>query len=814
MWASLAFVFASCTPSWAENPAAEEVSSKAAKHWAESGWPLLQRFCLDCHNEDNSEAELDLTAFRTLEGMDGGNNSMQRVLEMVRFGAMPPEDSDLPTDQERKQLVSALDRTLFAVACDLRPRPGKVTARRLNRAEYNNSVRDLFGMDLEPASGFPSDEVGAGFDNNSDVLSLSTMLIEKYLSAAEEIAAKVVVDPDKLPYLDDERASDQLMLHGATQTGRFNGRFLDKEAFVWADFEIQVPGEYRIRISGGTSEKKNKKQTVAIYNRSGLLLGKDELPYYGGSGSSKNFEFKLQLKPGKHRFYVEPLEEERELEVGKSHSEFFAKLDSRIVAVAAKRQQQPLKPSNGVDESKHPFMIRQIHVRGPSKQPDEAFPPSQWKILRRTAKRKDGRWYEVESAAKECLRPLMERAFREPVTDEEIKPYLELVEQATKRGESYYRGIQIAVSAVLVSPRFLFRVETPPDDMKPEEDGSVRLTQHQLASRLSYFLWSSTPDDRLLSEAKSGRLKDKQLEQQVRRMIADPKGDAMADQFAAQWLGLRNLSEHEADAKKFKAFTPTLRDAMLRETEMLFLHMMRHDRPVVEMLTSDFTFVNQELGKHYGLTGIKSDEFQKVSLHDTPRRGILSHASVLTLTSSPVRTSPVKRGKWVLENVLGTPPPDPPPGVPELEETEVASADASFREQLELHRADPSCAACHRVMDQLGFGMEQFDAIGRYREREGKLKIDASGELPGGRKFNGASELSETLGKSEQTAFAKTFVERLLTFALGRGLSPADRCTVDEIIAKTSKRNHRMIDLIMEVIRSRPFQYYDWPSKE
>ena len=735
---------------------------------------------------------------------------MQRVLEMVRFGAMPPEDAEQPTMEERKRLVKSLDRTMYVVSCDLRPRPGKVTARRLNRAEYNNSIRDLFGLDLRPADAFPSDEVGAGFDNNGDLLSLSPMLIEKYMTAAEEVSTKVLIDPDTLPKIDDQKPSDQLLLKGDAKTGRFGGRFLAPESFVWADFQVPVQGEYRIRVYGGNSRRDQPPTFVAVYDKQGLLRWKDELKYYGGGGSSERFEFRLDLDAGEHRFYVAPLEKPQQLEVGTSRSEAFANLDAKVIARAVEQQKQPLKPERDLDESKYPLMIRHISVSGPTKPPKDSFPPSQHQILRKHAKFRDNRWHDVEPAAAECLRPLMRRAFREPVSEQEVAPYAKLVSTTTERGDSYYRGLQIAISAVLMSPRFLFRVETPPPDWKPAEDGTVSLTPYQLATRLSYFLWSSTPDDRLLEDAEKGLLSEKNVDQHVGRMLADPKSAALAEQFAAQWLGLRNLDVHQADTDRFASFTPSLRTAMSRETELLFLNVVRNNRPVSELLTSDYTFANAELASHYGIELADGEEFQKVSLKETPRRGLLAHASVLTLTSNPARTSPVKRGKWILENVLGTPPPDPPPGVPELEETKMASANASLREQLEIHRANPSCAACHRVMDQLGFGLEQFDAIGRFRETEGTNPIDASGELPGGRRFNGAAELSDMLGKTETEAFARTMVQRLMTFALGRELTPTDRCTVDEIVNKTSKQNHRVVDLILEVVKSRPFQYYDW----
>jgi hypothetical protein len=295
-------------------------------------------------------------------------------------------------------------------------------------------------------------------------------------------------------------------------------------------------------------------------------------------------------------------------------------------------------------------------------------------------------------------------------------------------------------------------------------------------------------------------------------MIADDKADTLASEFAAQWLGLRNLRQHEVDGDRFAVFDDDLKQAMSRETEFVFMHLVRENRPIAELLTADYSYLNERLAQHYGIDGVRGDHFRRVSLTETPRRGILSHASVLTLTSNPARTSPVKRGKWVLENVLGTPPPDPPAGVPELEQTKTAAAEASLRQQLELHRADPSCAACHKVMDQLGFGLEQFDAIGRFRNPDSGPPIDASGELPGGRTFNGAAELSQVLGRSERQAFARTATERLLTFALGRELSPSDRCVVDGIVQRTAENDHRVVDLVWEVVQSRPFQYYQMPE--
>ncbi len=609
-----------------ENHSIEEV-------WLKQGWPLVQTFCIDCHNADNQEAELDLSSLGDPSTFEQNAGSMKRILEMVRFGAMPPEDADQLSDVERKTLVDALDKKLYASSCDLRPRPGKVSARRLNRAEYNHSIRDLFGIDLQPASDFPSDEVGAGFDNNGDILSLSPVLMEKYFDAAEKVAAEAISDPH-----------------------------------------------------------------------------------------------------------------------------------DRVVVAS-----------------------------------DQKF---------------GNKWQAVPESADESLRPLLRRAFRTEIGDDDVKPYVDLVVAATDRGDNYYQGLRIAVTAILVSPRFLFRIETAPKNWSTEEDNSAALTQHQLATRLSYFIWASIPDDELLDAAAAGDLKGATIEHHVRRMLQDPKADALATQFAAQWLGLRNLEQHEADNSLFAEFTPSLRRAMKQETELLFMHMVRNNRPITEMLTSDFTFANKELATFYGIEGVDQEQFVRVSLTDLPRRGVLSHASVLTLTSNPQRTSPVKRGKWILETVFGTPPPDPPPGVPVLEETKTADADASFREQLELHRASPTCASCHRVMDQLGFGLEQFSPIGGFRETERDKPVDASGKLPDGRSFNGAVQLAKILADTESEAFAGAVTERLMMFALGRELSPADRCTVDDIVKRTGGQNYQWIDLILEVVSSRQFQYYDLPAPD
>ncbi len=810
--------------------AANPASSPEDERWQSEGWELMQQFCLDCHNDAYQEAELDLSRFDTVEGLmtEGNGMTAEHVLNMVRFGAMPPEDYDLPTDEERKRLVEALDAAIFSIACDLRPKPGKVTARRLNRAEYNNAIRDLFGTDLKPADAFPSDEVGGGFDNNGDVLSLSTMLIEKYFDAAESVARAVLVDPADLPIITDEAAGDRLIVEGKDATGSFYGRFLAPDAFVWTEFDVPASGTFSVEVSSGMTMEDSDEGTFGLFDEDGVLLDTFVSKYYGGGGGGGGRgRSTIHLNEGKRRLIIAPLVEPDDWKIGVSKLPAAEKLTKQRLRERRKLVGKGLKPDRGFDREALPYMVRKVVLSGPKDFDEPVYPPSQWVLLKEQPERRGDRYRDVTEAAEKNLKPLMRRAFRGPVSDDDVQAYAGLVKDATDRGDSFVAGMRIAITGILVSPKFLFRVESPPEDAAARGDvaadsdgddeiGVMRLTSHQLATRMSFFLWSSLPDDRLLQLADENQLHDPEtLRREVKRMLADEKARSLATEFASQWFGLRNLDVAEPDAERFKGFDADLLPRMARETETLFMHLVRNNLPVGDLLTADYSFVDAALAKYYGLenAGDLGDQFQRVSLAATPRRGLLGHAGVLTLTSNPTRTSPVIRGKWILENILGTPPPEPPPGVPELEETQTADATASLREQMEIHRSDPSCAACHRVMDQLGFGLEQFDAVGRYREKDGKFPVDASGELPGGRSFSGAQELSEVLGRSEQKAFADTATKRLLTFALGRELKPSDRCVVDEIVNRCAETDYRVADLITEVIQSRPFQYYEWTDE-
>ncbi|WP_146593441.1 DUF1592 domain-containing protein [Novipirellula galeiformis] len=805
--------FLSVTPrASAEEDSAHRELQRSLEQWQQTGWPLIERLCLDCHGSEDGDAGLNLKYYKDAQSIDTDLGSVERVLEIVRFGAMPPDDADQPSEQERAALVDSLEQILYSVACNSQHRPSNATTRRLNRSEYNNTIRDLFEIDLRPSDAFPSDEVGGGFDNNGDVLSLSPLLMEKYFAAAESVAARVIVDPATLPKLNAEIASDQFHVRGDAKTGSFFGRFLSPDAYAWAEVEIPVDGTYTVQFYGGASNEKAAPVTFGLFDTNGVLLTKYELGHFGTGGGSKNKKANLVLKKGLNRFLIEVVA--KDAVVGEAKSPHIDDLTEEVIA-KQRAEKTTLKPSGKFEKEKYPHLVRRLRFNGPHGSRKDELPASHLKIVRKEASYDGGKkkWKNVTEAAAECLKPLMRRAFRGPVTDDEVKRFASLVEVATERDESYYRGLQIAITGILMSPRFLFRVETPGDQAPENSDASEqaktpesKLTQHQLATRLSYFLWSSTPDEALLSDADQGKLQGKVIDDHVRRMLKDDRAKSLGSEFAAQWLGLRNLTGHEADEKLFPKYDSSLAAAMSEETERLFLHLVRENRPAHELLTADYTFLNPQLARFYQVEHSGKEQFERVSLTATPRRGVLSHASVLTLTSNPNRTSPVQRGKWILENILGTPPPEPPVGVPELEESKTADANASFREQLEIHRADPACAACHRVMDQLGFGLEQFDAVGQFRPSTPQSNIDASGELPGGRRFSGAAELAEVLGNSEKDVFARTTIRRLLTFSLGRELSPTDRCVIESIANTTATDGYRFTDVILEVVRSRPFQ--------
>ena len=637
------------------------------------------------------------------------------------------------------------------------PDPGHVTARRLNRAEYTNTIRDLLGVDFRAQKNFPTDDLGDGFDNIGDVLTVSPVLMEKYLEAAEEIS-KRAIGADPLPAKPLE-----IQLQTKDRTARRLGpEMLEGEAHL--DFD----GDYTIRI-GLPGQRDVDAAAVRLgFWMDGKLLDtkiaetKPSTLIYFDPYSDETM--RLYLPAGDHVFRA-----------GFIGDDFPSTLD----------------PKDRFNRKKNKFPDT-ITLTGPFASKVE--PASRRKIL----------ICDPNSGGK-CvnwiLATLARRAYRRPVTRDEVAELERFVGEAQANGQSLEQGLQLAIEAVLVSPNFLFRIE---HDAHPTDARAAHpVSDVELASRLSYFLWSSMPDDELLALAEVGKLRPV-LDAQVKRMLADGRSAALADNFAGQWLELRNLDVVKPDPVKFPQWNADLREDMKTETRLFFDFILHENRPLAEFLDARYTFLNDRLAKFYGIPGVDGPEFRKVELTTPQRGGLLGQASVLTVSSYPSRTSVVLRGKYILDNILNDPPPPPPPDVPALNEAAVGT-EMSLRQQMETHRSEPMCAACHAKMDPLGFGLENYNAIGKWRKMDGKFPVDASGTLPGGKHFNTPAEMRALL-VSQLPQFAQAVTEKMLTYALGRGLESEDEEAVGKITARWASGNYAFQDLIFEVVRSFPFQ--------
>ncbi len=729
--------------------------------------PLIKKFCIECHATGKAEAEVALDRYKTTQMIVNDQKTWQHIVTMIKSGAMPPEDSPQPSSAERTRLVEWLEQTMYYVDCTGAPDPGRVTIRRLNRAEYNNTIRDMLGVTFKPADDFPSDDVGSGFDNIGDVLSLPPLLMEKYLAAAEQIATSVIVD-------DPMKLVGTITLQGNKLEGRGAAK-LDTRTNRWgmpsaggvgAKFTIEQPGNYVVRIVATATEAGNEpaKLLVRVDKRS------EEISVRSRGGRRTPMEIRTRLAAGEHFVSAEFIND-------------FYDPDAK----------DPTKRDRNVT-------LETIEVAGPLEIKPDQYPVAHRKLITATPSSTT----TVLDAAQTSLRPFVNRAFRRRVNEDEIRKYAQLVDASVRDGDNYEQGMQVAVIAVLCSPHFLFRIEQDPNPNDPKNAHLVG--DYELATRLSYFLWSSLPDNELFLLATSGKLREEQtLREQVKRMLADDRSQALADNFASQWLNLRLLDSASPDPGEFKDFSPELKSDMQRETLAFFMSVVKEDRSVLDFIDGKFSFLNERLAKHYGIKDVSGDEFQRVSLSGTNRGGVLTHASILTLTSNPERTSPVKRGKWILDNMLGAPPPEPPADVPQLDATQKAQPGLSLRKQLEIHRENAVCASCHRTMDALGFGLENFDAIGKFREKEKGQAIDSSGTLPEGESFQGPVELAKVL-RGKPNEFTRCMTEKMLTYALGRGLVHYDRCSVDKITKQVAGQEYRFSALVTEIVLSDPFR--------
>lgn len=751
----------------AGNPAA------LAAIFAKQVQPLVKQFCLDCHSGAKPDGKLDLAGFTDAAAVVAQRATWEKVAMRLRDEEMPPEDEKQPSPGQRRQLIEAIDHLLARGPAGRRD-PGRVTLHRLNRNEYNNTIRDLLHVEFRPADDFPSDDVGYGFDNIGDVLSMPPTLVEKYLSAARKIAEQAIRVPGPPPIESHLAGKNLKGKKGSSNPTDDGGREMYSNGPAYGECQLPADGEYLVKIRAHEDHAGDEPAKMEL-----RIDGKqiETFQVAAVAADPATYETRVRLYAGQHKI-----------------SAIF--INDYYVA---KKEETPAQDRN--------LTVHHIDVHGPVEIEFANLPESHHRLIPRPITPENH-----DQEIHQSLWRFASRAFRRPVKPEEVERLKRLVKLAEEHGDSVEQGMRLALEAILVSPHFLYRVEADPPGSRP---GSIRpLGEFELASRLSYFLWSSTPDPKLLEAANHGELhKPGNLDAQVQRMLADPKAQALVENFAGQWLELRMLKAFAPDPKQFPAFDETLRSAMIQETEQFFGSVLRDNRSVLDFIDSDYSFVNERLAKHYGLSGVKGAEFRRVSLPADQRGGLLGQASILALTSNPTRTSPVKRGRWVLENLLGTPPPPPPADVPPLEEKAATALKGTLRQRLEQHRSKADCAVCHNRMDPLGFGLENYDAIGAWRTRDAEAPIDASGILPGGRSFNGPRELKAIL-KARQTAFVSCLAEKLLTYALGRGLEYDDRGTIDDIVAATAKDGYRFQTLLLAVVHSEPFQKRKVPGGE
>ena len=742
------------------------VASTGASQPHASGLELLDsiitRYCLACHNHRIRTAGLTLANLRDVDVADEAE-ILEKVLHKLRVGEMPPAGRPRPDAAAVTQLVNWLETELDAAAVR-RPNPGSPVIHRLNRAEYRNAIRDLLGLDLDHARDLPADDSGYGFDNIGDVLTVSPVHIEKYISSARRIARLAVgtVAPRSVVerYESAPGAANEA-IDGLPPNE--SGGILFRHYFPFdANYSILV------RVRGRQDPGLPAPKLDVRVDGSRVRLFDADFDAQEANQGTRNFELQLELTAGNH-------------DIGAG---FLTEYGKREGGVPGR--------TNGVS-------VQYILVGGPFGAASSGATESRRQIF----VCRPGGGQSEESCARQIVTSLARRAYRRPVTGAEIAPLFDLFRQGRADSGSFDGGIELALSGVLVSPNFLFRMADLPDSGVPGE--VYRLSDIELASRLSFFLWSSIPDDELLGLAERGLLSQRTvLVAQLRRMLADPRIWALVDNFGGQWLHLRNVADWTPDPERFPRFDDSLRYAFQRETELFLEHLIREDRSVLDLVASDYTFLNERLSHFYGIEGVTGGYFRRVPLTGSQRGGVVTHGSVLMVTSYPTRTSPVLRGKWILENLLGTPPPPPPPNVPALPDIAAKSA-GSLREELEQHRSNPSCASCHGRLDPLGFALENFDAVGRYRSEDGGEAIESSGTLPDGTEVDGFFGLRDVL-LARRREFVEALSEKLLTYALGRGVEYYDRPAVRNIRRRVEAGDFRFSALVEAIVESVPFR--------
>lgn len=769
---------------------------------------VLDRYCLSCHGAVRKLGGVDLTALRPPKA--GTDSALwERVVRQVRSGVMPPEGAPRPDAATLARFVDGAERAIdLAAAGD--PRPGRPVPHRLNRVEYGNAIRDVFALEIDAAALVPADESLDGFDNIGGVLSFSPLLVDRYLSAARQISRLVVGDPTIGPafaartYRAEQTAYQDARTHEDLPFGARGGISVTHQFPLDAEYVIRVallrnilgyvrgltePHELEIRLDGTRLTRVTvgglKAFTPAPLSFTGVILGDPQWEAWAVTADD-GLEVRFKATAGPHTlgvyFVDEPYEREGVLQppltgLGFAYSEFSS---------------APWGPWGPAVDS--------VTVDGPFNPAGAGSTPSRARlfICRPSVA------YEEEACARGILAAAARRAYRRPVEAKDLEPLMAFYAQGRRTAGSFDAGIQAAVERLLVDPSFLIRVEREPQGVA--SGAAYRVGDVDLASRLSFFLWSSAPDDGLLDLAERGSLHEPAvLRREARRMLADARATSLTGNFAMQWLGLRRLRPATLDEEIFPEYDGSLREAFLRETELFIGDQIRNDRPVLELVTAKHTFVNERLAKHYGIPGVYGGHFRRVAV-GADRAGLLGHGSILTSTSYPTRTSPVLRGRWLLDTLIGTPPPPPPPTIPPLPPASVSNRVLSVRQRTERHRANPACAGCHARMDPLGFALDHFDAIGRWRTTgEGGEAVDASGALPDGTTFSGLPGI-RGLVTARPEEFVRTLTAKLMTYALGRALEPSDMPAVRRVVREAAPAGYTWSALVDGIIRSVPFQ--------
>jgi hypothetical protein len=769
---------------------------------------FAKKNCNGCHNSSQANGDVNLAALNKFESFDEDRDIWERVVSKLKTGEMPPPPLPKPPAADVAAVTRFLEAEFARQDRAAPPNPGRVTARRLNRNEYDNTIRDLLGVDIRPAENFPNDESAFGFDNIADALTLSPVLLEKYLHAAERAVRTAIFGPEKLKpamihYSAPVRINDTVQ-RPSLPKDLFNYDFsgLSTRHSFHVVHRFPVDGEYSFRLVLNGHRPNQSEAARPAFWIDGKMVKEWEVDATDLEGQI--VEVRAQVTAGDHLLSCSYLKNYHGLPPSYKGPAPSTRPEGALITTRGKLTEKDIETLRKYGtriktdrlETRVDNRFESLDVGGPFSQPSGPSKLSLTRVFVCPQK--------TSACASAIIHTFARRAFRRPLVPGEAAPFEKLYALARKEGDSFEEGIATALQGVLVSPHFLFRIERD----RPVRDarGYAPISEYELASRLSYFLWSSMPDDPLITLASQRRLRHPAtLTAEVRRMLRDIRSRSLVENFAGQWLQFRNIDVLKPDLERFPDFDDSLRLAMRRETELFLENLIREDGSLLDILDAKHSYVNERLARFYGIPGVEGPEFRRVDMSGTKRGGgILAHAGILTISSYSTRTSPVLRGKWILENLLNAPPPAPPPAVPLLDEAKVGES-GTLRQQMEAHRANPACASCHSRMDPLGFGLENFNAIGAWRDADGKFPVDSAGSLPNGRAFNGPLELKAILLEDREN-FLRGVTEKLLTYALGRGLERPDRAIVNSIAAKLPERNYRFSALVLEIVNSLPFQ--------